>query len=114
MRVMEIPGFPRKIEIPDLHNFIRTRLSQTVVMWPEQAIPLLGYMCYPNDAEAREDLALTLRRWPEASEDAPPTIPRKLEWIQKDWLRVADVLHLLCDLEPIREVLESDESDVIH
>ena len=32
MRVMEIPGFPRKIEIPDLHNFIRTRLSQTVVM----------------------------------------------------------------------------------
>src|SRR5436309_15675323 len=43
MRKMEIPGFPRKIEIPDLHNFIRTRLSQTAVMWPEQAIQLLGY-----------------------------------------------------------------------
>ena len=53
MRVMEIPGFPRKIEIPDLDNFIRTRLSQTVVMWPEQAIPLLGYMCYPNDLQRR-------------------------------------------------------------
>ena len=40
--------------------------------------------------------------------------PKKLGRIQQDWLRVADVLHLLCDLEPIREVLESDESDVIH
>jgi hypothetical protein len=49
MRVMEIPGFPRKIDIPDLQNFIRTRLSQTIAMWPEQAIPLLGYMCYPNE-----------------------------------------------------------------
>ena len=98
MRKMEIPGFPRKIEIPDLHNFIRTRLSQTAVMWPEQAIQLLGYMCYPNDAEAREDFVLTLRGWPETSEDAPPTIPGKLGWIRKDWLRVADILHLLCDL----------------
>jgi hypothetical protein len=98
MRVMEIPRFPRKIEIPDLHNFIRTRLSQTVVMWPEQAIRLLGYMCYPNDAEAREGFVLTLRSWPEASEDDPPVIPAKLGRIQQDWLRVADVLHLLCDL----------------
>ena len=98
MRKMEIPGFPRKIEIPDLHNFIRTRLSQTAVMWPEQAIQLLEYMCYPNDAEAREDFVLTLRSWPETSEDAPPTIPGKLGWIRKDWLRVADILHLLCDL----------------
>jgi hypothetical protein len=98
MRVMEIPGFLRKIEIPDLHNFIRTRLSQTVVMWPEQAIPLLGYRCYPNDEEAREDFVLTLRSWPEASEDEPPMIPAKLNRIQQDWLRVADVLHRLCDL----------------
>ena len=98
MRVMEIPRFPRKIEIPDLDNFIRTRLSQTVVMWPEQAIPLLGYMCYPNDGEAREDFVRTLRSWPEASETVPPTIPSKLGRIQHDWLRVADVLHMHCDL----------------
>jgi hypothetical protein len=98
MRMMEIPGFPRKIEIPDLHNFVRTRLSQTVVMWPEQAIPLLGYMCCPNDTEAREAVVLTLRSWPEASEDDPPTIPAKLVRIQQDWLRVADVLQRLCDL----------------
>jgi hypothetical protein len=98
MRVMEIPGFPRKIEIPDLHHFIRTRLSQTLVMWPAQAIPLLGYMCYPNDGEARKDFVLTLRSWPEASEDDPPVIPAKLGRIQQDWLRVADVFHRLCDL----------------
>jgi hypothetical protein len=98
MRVMEIPRFPRKIEIPDLDNFIRTRLSQTVVLWPEQAIPLLGYMCCPNDGEGREDFLLTLRSWPESSDTVSPTIPSRLGRIQGDWLRVADVLHLLCDL----------------
>jgi hypothetical protein len=98
MRVMEIPSFPQKIEIPDLDSFIRTRLSRTLVMWPEQAIPLLGYMCHPNDGEARDDFLLTLRSWPEASKAAPPTVPRKLGRIQNDWLRVADILHLLCDL----------------
>jgi hypothetical protein len=47
MRAMDIPRFPRQIKIPDLENFITTRLSQTVVMWPDQAIALLGYMCHP-------------------------------------------------------------------
>jgi len=98
MRVMEIPRFRRKIEIPDLDNFIRTRLSQTVVMWPEQAIPLLGYMCWPNDGEARKDFERTLRSWRGASETAPPTVPGKLGRIQHDWLRIADVLHVMCDL----------------
>src|SRR6185369_13001238 len=37
MRLMEIPRFPRKIKVRDLDNFLATRLSQTVVMWPEQA-----------------------------------------------------------------------------
>jgi hypothetical protein len=26
-------------EIPDLDSFVRTRLRQTVVMWPDQSIP---------------------------------------------------------------------------
>ena len=98
MRVMEIPCFSRKIEIHDLDNFTRTRLSRTVVMWPKQAIPLLGYMCYPNDAAAREDLARTLRNWRDASETTPPTIPEKLGRIQHQWLRVADVFHTHRDL----------------
>jgi hypothetical protein len=98
MRLMEIPPFPRNIPITDLDYFVRSRLSQTVVLWPEQAIPLLGYMCYPNDPEARAALRRTLRSWQEASEDNPPSVPKKLGRIQHDWLRVADVLHHHCDL----------------
>jgi hypothetical protein len=98
MRVMDIPPFPRKIEILDLNNLLRARLSQTVVMWPKQAIPLLGYMCYPNNQAARYTLLRTLRSWPQASEAAPPTVPNKLGRIQHDWLRVADVLHKHYDL----------------
>ena len=99
MRVMEIPRFPRKIEIPDLHNFIRTRLSQTVVMWPEQAIPLLGYMCCPNDRRsAGQTLSCTLRSWQEASETSRPRFRASLAASRQDWLRVADVFQLLCDL----------------
>jgi len=64
MRVMEIPRFSRQIEILDLENFVRTRLSQTVVMWPDQAVPLLGYMCHPNDPEARDVFVRMLWRWP--------------------------------------------------
>jgi hypothetical protein len=63
MRVMEIPPFPRKIEIPDLDYFVRSRLSQAIVVRPEQSIPLLGYMCYPNDIEARAPLIRMLRNW---------------------------------------------------
>ena len=98
MRVMEIPPFPRKIENLDLNNLLRTRLSQTVVMWPAQAIPLLGYMCYPNDSVARDALLRTLRSWPEASEAAPPAVPKRLGRTQHEWLHVADIFHLHRDL----------------
>ena len=56
MREMQIPPFPRKFENPDLGNLLMTRLSQKVVLWPDQAIPLAGYMCYPNELTAREEL----------------------------------------------------------
>jgi hypothetical protein len=98
MRTMEIPPFPRKIEILDLNNLLTTRLSQTIVIWPEQAIPLLGYMCCPNDPPARDSLTRTLRSWPQASEGVPPIVPDKLSRIQNDWLRVADVIHTQYDL----------------
>jgi hypothetical protein len=96
--MMEIPPFPREIKIPNLDYFVRTRLSQTVVMWPGQSIPLLGYMCCPNDAEARASLLRMLRDWENGSKDDPPPILRKLGRIQHNWLRVADVLHLHSDL----------------
>jgi hypothetical protein len=98
MRVMEIPGFPQKIEITDLGHFYRARLSQTLVIWPQQAIPLLGYMCYPNDPEARDALRRTMWSWPSGSEAAPPAVPEGLGRVQNDWLRVADIFHLHFDL----------------
>jgi hypothetical protein len=98
MRVMEIPPFPRKIKIPDLNNFVRSRLSQTVVMWPEQSIALLGYMCHPNDEVARGALSAKLWSWSKASESSPPSNPPRVARIQRDWLRVADLFHLYCDL----------------
>jgi len=98
MRAMEIPPFPRRIEIGDLDHFVRTRLSQTVVMWPEQARSLLGYMCYPNDMEMRARLQHMLRMWEEGSPDYRPNVWSELPRIQHRWARVADVLHLASDL----------------
>jgi hypothetical protein len=98
MRLMEIPRFPRKIKIRDLDTLYRARLSRTVVMWPDQAIPLLGYMCYPNNLEAREILLRTIRSWAKESEATPPTVPRGLGRIQNEWQHVADIFHLYCDL----------------
>jgi hypothetical protein len=95
---MEIPPFPRKPEDLDLNNLFRSRFSQSIVLQPQQAIPLLGYMCYPNDNETRNDLLCVLRSWPETSEAVPPTVPKGLGRIQNDWLRVADILHLHYDL----------------
>jgi hypothetical protein len=98
MRLMEIPPFRRKVEILDLNNLLRTRLSQTVVMWPEQAIRLLGYMCCPNDPRARDALLRTLQSWGDQLGAARPTAPKGLGRIQNDWLHVADIFHLHCDL----------------
>jgi hypothetical protein len=96
VRGINIPSFPRKIEIADLDHFFSTRLSATVVMWPNQALPLVCYMCFPEDEDARDDLLHTLRSW----EDLPemPVVPRRLGRIQREWLRVADIFHLYCDM----------------
>jgi hypothetical protein len=95
---MDVPPFPRQINILDLENFLRTRLSETVVMWLDQAIPLLGYMCHPNDEAVREAVMGILRSWPDHSGSGQPPVPDKLGRIQADWLKVADIFHLYCDL----------------
>ena len=96
MRGMNIPPFPREIEIRDLETFFRIRLSTTVVMWPDQALPLLCYMCFPNDEAARDDLLRTFWSWQDAS--GTPSAPTKLRRIQAEWLRVADIFHCYCEL----------------
>jgi hypothetical protein len=94
MRTMEIPPFPRRLENPDLENLLRVRLSQTVVLWPEHAIPLVGYMAWPNELAARDEAMRILRSWPEGS----GKVPHRLGRIQYEWSRVADVFHCYGDL----------------
>jgi hypothetical protein len=48
MRFMSIPPFAGKNEILDFDFFVRSRLNQSIVLWPEQAIPLVGYMGWPT------------------------------------------------------------------
>jgi hypothetical protein len=94
MRTMEIPPFPRKFENSDLTSVFRTRLSQTVVLWPDQALPLAGYLAWPNEPSQREVMQSILRGWANGSK----TTPKKLGQIQQEWARVADVFHLYSDL----------------
>jgi hypothetical protein len=94
MRMMEIPPFPRKFENPDLEHFLKARLSQTVVLWPEQAVSLVGYMGWPNEAAARDKAVAILKSWPDGRGDVPPRLAR----IQHEWTRVSDVFHHYCDL----------------
>jgi hypothetical protein len=98
MRVMEIPPFPRKIQIPDLENVIRIRLSNAEMVSPQHAIPLVGYMCWPNDEVARADLEGTLWGWLDAPQGVRPAIPARLGRLQVNWARVTDVFHTYCDL----------------
>lgn len=72
MRFMSIPPFGHPIEIPDFDFFVRSRLNQAIVVWPEQAIALVGYMGWPNDPEAREASKSSLRAWSEGSQVVRP------------------------------------------
>ena len=98
MRVMDVPPFPETIEITDLKNLIKTRMSSKVVMWPNQAIPLLGYMCHPTDEASRKTLIEILRGWDDRSGPGQPGVPARLARIQADWRKVADIFHHYCDL----------------
>jgi hypothetical protein len=94
MRFMDIPPFEQKIEIPDFEFFVRSRLSQAIVIWPEQAFALIGYMGWPNDPQARAASVDIVRGWQQRSTSMPP----RLRQIQFDWAAVADIFSLHCDL----------------
>src|SRR2546421_10638397 len=96
MRLMEIPRFQREIEILDLENFYRTRLSQRTDIRAAVAVPLLSYMGWPNDQTAREESARMLKSWMEQAEQGP--LPPGMTEIQRRWARVADIVHLHYDL----------------
>jgi hypothetical protein len=94
MRVMNIPSFRKKFENPDLENLFEARLSEPTPLFPEQAIPLVCYMAWPNDPAARDEALPILWSSAEGSETLPPRLGR----IQHEWLRVADIFHTYGDL----------------
>jgi hypothetical protein len=96
MRVMAIRGFPgSKMKLTDLGWLIKVRVTKDLVHWPDQGLPLVGYMAWPNAAEARE-------RWLNAhrcdDRGAIDALAKKLKIVQQHWARVADVVHLHYDL----------------
>ena len=95
MRIMEIPPFSKAIIITDLGTVIRTRLTHEIVLWPDQAIPLVGYMAWPKDPLARKRWSEVARTWFDGSDTG---VPPELKLIQQHWARVADIVHLHWDL----------------
>jgi hypothetical protein len=86
MRTMEIPRFPRKISFADLENLYRTRLQQKPDVHSSVAIPLLGYMAWPNDAGARRNGTKILESWLDGKNQNPD-----FKLIHQHWARVADI-----------------------
>src|SRR5712672_1749206 len=97
MRTIRIRRFPGdRLQITDLQFLIKQRLIDDRVVWPDQSLPLVGYMAWPSDPTMR-------RRWlnahrPRIDEPAMDMLVRKLKIIQQHWARVADIVHLHYDL----------------
>jgi hypothetical protein len=90
MRVMEIPRFPREVQPPRLADFIPKRLSQEIILWPEQAKALAAYACWPDDEATRVRMRhVLLGPGPDF-----PKRARKFLRMQHEWARVADIFHL--------------------
>ena len=92
MRAMEIPCVPEQIEINDLEHLYKTRLQQKLEVHAAIAIPLLGYMGWPNDPAAREDAAKMLRAWLDGEE--PREFLKQIPPMHQDWGRVAGAVLL--------------------
>ena len=84
-----------KVQIADPGLLIKARLSCDQVVWPEQAVPLVGYMAWPNDPIMRD-------RWLEAhrrdDQSAISDLARGLTIVEQHWARAADIVHLHYDL----------------
>ncbi|MFZ0147745.1 MAG: hypothetical protein WBG18_07755 [Xanthobacteraceae bacterium] len=92
MRTMEIPCFPRKVEINNLEHLYKTRLKQKPELQAAISIPLLGYMGWPNDPAAREHAMQMIRTWLDGEE--PREFLRQIPLMHQNWGRVADVVQL--------------------
>jgi hypothetical protein len=96
MRTMQIRPFPgAKMHMTDPGSLIKARLIRDLVLWPDQAVPLVGYMAWPNDP-------IMFAHWLEAHRHDDPSaisdLARGLVLIEQHWARVADIVHLHYDL----------------
>jgi hypothetical protein len=89
MRTMEVPRFPKKISFVDLENLYRTRLQQKADVHSSVAIPLLGYMAWPNDTVARQNNTEILKSWMDGEDRSPD-----FKLIHLHWGHVADIVNL--------------------
>jgi hypothetical protein len=92
MRTMEIPCVAQKTEITDLEHLYKTRWQQKLVLHAEIAIPLLGYMGWPNDGAAREDAVQMLRAWLDG--EKPRQFLQRIPLMHQQWGRVANTVLL--------------------
>ena len=53
-------------------------------------------MCFPHDGAARDQLLEVMLSWKDA--ERKPHVPEQLRRIQINWLKIADIFHLYCDL----------------
>jgi hypothetical protein len=99
MRTMEIPRFPQKISFADLENLYKTRLQQKPSVHSSVAIPLLGYMAWPNDDVARQNGTEILKGWMDGEDQSPD-----FKLIHQHWGHVADIVKVAANanLSPTR------------
>ena len=91
----DLPVSGPRTEITNFGFLSKDRLIRDLVLWPDQALPLVAYMAWPNDPAMRE-------RWLEAHQRNDQStineLTQKLKIIQQHWARVADIVHLHQDL----------------
>ena len=75
-----------------MEPFYKTRLQQKLALHAAIAIPLLGYMGWPNDSAAREDAMQMLRAWLDGGE--PRQFLQRIPLMHQQWGRVADTVLL--------------------
>jgi len=90
---MNIPPFPKPVDISDIESLTNTRLSEKFSL-SEQASALVEYMLYPAGEEARVSFRSTIH----SSQDPLRLNLKGMRRIQYNWLRAADVFHLYYDM----------------
>lgn len=110
MPIMQIPRFPSAIRVDNLESFIRGRLVNKVVWRPDQAVPLLGYMAWPNDPVRRSNWHELARTWQDQSD--LESVPPASKIIQQHWARLADIFHKHYDLDQGEHQLRRGGSSV--